>query len=126
MDVHFYKVNIHFFCILLDYFSNFSLLKLRLFKHNFYYNEDLSRNVPQNWQKVGIQFSENVLSEMNLPLFKINNQQMQGSCNSCHMRGLLAHILKKIYSSAISSKMTYRSPGSKKIEDRFEFQISTV
>ena len=29
---HFYKVNIHFFCIFLDYFSKYFLLKLKLFR----------------------------------------------------------------------------------------------
>ena len=50
---HFYKVNIHFFCIFLDYFSNYFLLKLKLFRHNSYYNKYSFRNAPKYWQKSG-------------------------------------------------------------------------
>ena len=49
----FYKMNIHFFCIFLYYLSKHFLLKLKLFKCNSYYNKNLLRNSPQNWQKRG-------------------------------------------------------------------------
>ena len=46
-------MNIHFLKIFLDYFSKHFLLKLILFRHNSYYNKNLLRNSPQNWQKSG-------------------------------------------------------------------------
>ena len=68
---HFYKVNIHFLKIFLDSFSNFFLLKLKLFRHNSYYNKYLFRSAPKIGKKVGIHFYENILSEINLPLPKL-------------------------------------------------------
>ena len=65
---HFYKVNIHFFCIFLDFFSKYFLLKLKLFRHNSYYNKNLLKYFPKIGKKVGIHFYENILSEINLPL----------------------------------------------------------
>ena len=65
---HFYKVNIHYFCILLKFFSKYFLWKLKPFRQDSYYNKNLLRNYPKNWQKVGIHFYENILCEINLPL----------------------------------------------------------
>ena len=53
---HFYKVNIHFFCIFLDFFSKYFLLKLKLFRHNLYCNKNLLRNSSKNWQKMRYSF----------------------------------------------------------------------
>ena len=47
--IHFYKVNIHFFCIFLNYFSKHFLLNLNLFRHNSYYNKNLLINSTKNW-----------------------------------------------------------------------------
>ena len=41
------------FCIFLDHFPKYFLLKLKLFGHNSYYNKNLLRNSPKKWQKRG-------------------------------------------------------------------------
>ena len=46
-------MNIHFFCIFLDFFSKYFLLNLKLFRHNSYYTKNLIRNSPKSWQKSG-------------------------------------------------------------------------
>ena len=53
---HFYKVNIHFFAFSFTIFQNIFLLKLKLFRHDSYYNKNLFRNFPKNWQKSGFSF----------------------------------------------------------------------
>ena len=56
------------FCIFLDWFSKYFLLKLKLFRHNTYYNRNLLEIPKKIGKKVGIHFYENILSEKNLPL----------------------------------------------------------
>ena len=65
-------------------FFKIFFVKLKLFRHNSYYNKNLLRNSSKKWQKVGIHLYENILSEIDLTLNR--KYSLRG-----HILGVLTH-----------------------------------